>query len=230
MPYTYDYPRPALTVDIALFALRAGRLELLLIRRGAEPYKGMHALPGGFVGMGESLEAAALRELAEETNVREVYLEQLYTFGAPTRDPRGRVVTVAYYALIDASAQRVRAASDASEAGWFAVDALPPLAFDHAGIVRVALKRLRAKVNYTTVAFQLMPPEFTLDELHRVYCVLMGRPLDRRNFRKKLAALGILRDTGRTTRGRRSRPGRLYRLKRPGILKLPERGAVAPFQ
>ncbi|MBI4424568.1 MAG: NUDIX hydrolase [Elusimicrobia bacterium] len=222
--------RPLVTVDVVLLSLQGSELDCLLIRRGARPHAGSWALPGGFVRPGESLEQAAFRELAEESNVRNVYLEQLYTFGAPGRDPRGRVITVAYYALIDASLQDVRAGTDASDAGWHPVARLPPLAFDHAAIVGRALERLRGKINYTTAAFQLLPREFTVDQLRRVYSIILGRDLDRRNFRKRMLGLNILQDTGRTTRGRRSRPGRLFRLKKPGILTLQERGIVAPFQ
>ena len=172
---------------------------------------------------------AAFRELEEEANIRDVYLEQLYTFGDPDRDPRGRVVTVAYYALIDAAGRTLRASADADEARWFPVSALPKLAFDHARIVKSALARLRGRANYTTVAFQLMPRAFTIEELHRVYGIIAGRPLDRRNFRKKILSLGILADTGKTTAGRPSRPGRLYRLKTPAVVRLQERGVVMPY-
>ncbi len=226
---TYTHPRPALTADIALLAIRQGSLHCLLISRRDPPFAGRYALPGGFVEMGEGLEAAAKRELHEETGVRGVYLEQLYTFGAPKRDPRGRVVTVAYYALVDSGRHPARASSDAAAVRWFPIDRLPPLAFDHDEIIAAALERLRAKVNYTTAAFELLPEDFTLEDLHRVYTIILGRPLDRRNFRKKILALGILRDTGRLRTGSRSRPGRLYTLKTGGIVKLPERGVLVPF-
>lgn len=221
--------RPALAVDTALFSILDGQLQCLLIRRGTPPFVGAYALPGGFVLPNESLEEAAFRELQEESNVRNVYLEQLYTFGDPERDPRGRVVSVAYYALIDAARQTLRASTDAAEARWFPVSRLPALAFDHARIVKLALDRLRGRANYTTVAFQLMPRAFTIEELHRVYSIIMGRPLDRRNFRKKIVSLGILVDTGKVTAGRRSRPGRLYKLKSPAVERLQERGVVMPY-
>ena len=139
--YQYDYPHPAVTTDIVIFTIRDGRLKLLLIRRGAAPFKGRWALPGGFVGIDEDLEDGARRELAEETGVSGVYLEQLYTFGAPDRDPRERVITVAYYALIPSDRLEIRAATDAEAVGWFALDELPDLAFDHAKIVARAQER-----------------------------------------------------------------------------------------
>lgn len=220
--------RPVLAVDLVLLTIAAGRLQCLLIRRKAEPFAGGWALPGGFVRAMESLEEAAFRELAEEAGVRDVYLEQLYTLGDPRRDPRGRVVSVAYYALIDAARQELRASTDASDARWFPLSELPALAFDHGRILELALERLRAKANYTTVAFQLLPGPFTLDELRKAYEVLLGQALDRRNFRKKMLSLNILRDTGKTA-SHGGRPGRLYRLRRPGLVKLQERGILSPF-
>lgn len=222
--------RPALAVDIVLFSILDEELQILLIRRGEQPFRGAYALPGGFVRANESLEEAAFRELQEESNVRNVYLEQLFTFGDPGRDPRGRVVSTAYYALIDAGRQTLRAATDAAEAGWFPAARLPKLAFDHERIVKTALHRLRGRANYSTVAFQLMPKSFTVEQLHRVYRIIMGRELDRRNFRKKMLSLGILVDTGKVTAGARSRPGRLYRLRSPAIVRLQERGVVVPYE
>ena len=167
--YTYEYPHPALTVDVVVFTLRDDQLKLLLIRRGGKPYRGKWALPGGFVRMDEDLEAAARRELEEETGVAGVYLEQLYTFGKPKRDPRERVITVAYYALIPSHQVQLRAATDAEAVGWFGMEECPPLAFDHDEIVAVAHQRLVAKLDYSTIAFQFLPKTFTLSELQRVY-------------------------------------------------------------
>lgn len=216
--------RPAVAVDVALLAIRAGRLEALLIRRERPPFKGRGALPGGFVRRGESLDRAAARVLRERGGVGRVYREQLYTFGEPRRDPRGRVISVAYAALIDASRMRERAGVE-----WTPVSRLRRPAFDHARILKLAVSRLRARANYTTVAFQLMPRVFTLDELHRTYAAVMGRAADRRNFRKKILSLAILEPTGQVTSGRRNRPGRLYRLKRSGIMRLQERGVFMPY-
>lgn len=195
------------TVDIVIFTLREARLNVLLVRRGIPPFKGRWAIPGGFVTERESLEAAARRELREETSLRNVYLEQLYSFGDPGRDPRGRTVTVAYFALIPADAPTPRAGSDAADADWFRVDRLPPLAFDHDRILAVAVERLRAKLGYTTLAFSLLPARFTLTDAQRVYEVILGRRLDKRNFRRRIAPL--VRPLAATRRGGR-RPARLY--------------------
>jgi 8-oxo-dGTP diphosphatase len=216
------------TVDVVIFTIRAGALHVLLVRRAAPPFAGRHAIPGGFVHEDESLEAAARRELAEETGVRDVYLEQLYTFGDPDRDPRGRVITVAYFALIASDAVALRAGTDAAEARWFPVAALPPLAFDHDRILAYAFERLRNKLEYTTVGFQLLPARFTLGELQAVYEAILGRRLDKRNFRRKIDLLGIvtpLRAQRRTGR----KPARLYRFSAARFEKLKDRGILFPF-
>lgn len=182
--YCYDYPHPAVTTDVVIFTIREQRLKLLLVKRKGEPYQGKWALPGGFVATDESLRQCAERELEEETGVSGVYLEQLYTFGDPDRDPRERVITVAYYALIPSDAIEIRAATDAEAVGWFAMDDLPKLAFDHNKIVQKAKQRLVAKLDYSTLAFQFMPKEFTLTELQEVYETILEEEVDKRNFRK----------------------------------------------
>jgi ADP-ribose pyrophosphatase YjhB (NUDIX family) len=203
--------RPQVTVDVVVFTLVRGALHVLLVRRGIEPFLGRWAVPGGFILEGETLEAAALRELREETGLEEVYLEQLYTFGDPGRDPRGHVVTVAYYALVAPDRVTPVAGTDAAEAGWWPVSALPqPLAFDHARIVEVALQRLRGKVGYTTVGFELLPPRFTLTELQTVYEAILGQPLDKRNFRRKIEVLDGLVALDEWRRAGTGRPARLY--------------------
>lgn len=201
------------TVDIVIFTIRDRALHVLLVKRGIEPFKGRWAIPGGFVVRDESLEEAALRELEEETGVRDVYLEQLYTFGDPGRDPRGRVVTVAYFALVS-SDRSLQAGTDAAEANWFAAASPPPLAFDHGKILATALERLRSKLEYTTVGFQLLPPKFTLTELQRVYEAILGRPLDKRNFRRKMSMLGLVKPLRQWSRGGR-RPARLFEFRKP---------------
>jgi len=160
-----QYERPLVTVDVVMMSLRQRDLQVLLVKRRSWPYEGLWAIPGGFVNMDESLEEAAKRELQEETGVQDVYLEQLYTFGDPGRDPRTRVITVVYFALLDAERLYVRAADDAATVGWFSVYHLPSLAFDHAKILQYALNRLRGKLDYTTIAFRLLPEQFTLREL-----------------------------------------------------------------
>lgn len=219
MPYTYQYPHPAVTTDVVLFTIHEERLELLLIRRGAEPYKGRWALPGGFVDIDEDLIDCAKRELEEETGVTGVYLEQLYTFGTPDRDPRERVISVAYYALVPRERLAIRAASDAEAVAWFPLSALPPLAFDHEGIVALARERLAAKLEYSTIALQFMPGKFTLSQLQSVYEVVLGRKLDKRNFRRRILALDCIEDSGERLRQVNHRPARLYQVKSPGIVK-----------
>src|SRR5712672_1873264 len=168
MSHTYKYPRAALTVDCVVFGFDEAELKVLLIERGLEPFKGKWALPGGFVRVDETLDEAARRELEEEAGLKNVFLEQLYTFGQVERDPRERVVSVAYYALVKLSDHRARAATDAANAEWFPVSKTPKLAFDHADILATALARLKAKVRYEPIGFELLPPKFTLTELQHL--------------------------------------------------------------
>ncbi|HMB28179.1 MAG TPA: NUDIX domain-containing protein [Blastocatellia bacterium] len=205
-----DYPRPSVTVDLVIFTIAEDDLKVLLIRRGQEPFKGRWALPGGFVEIDESLERAAARELKEEVGVTNVYLEQLYTFGEPKRDPRGRVISVSYFALVDAERQRIVAASDAAEAQWRSVFDAPKLAFDHARILDTAVWRLRNKIEWTTVGYELLPKKFTLSELQRVYEIILQRPVDKRNFRKKILAQGQIIELNETRSDVAHRPARLY--------------------
>jgi len=220
MPYTYQYPHPAVTTDIVIFTIRGQQLELLLIRRADEPFKGCWALPGGFIEIDEDLEHCALRELEEETGVTGVYLEQLYTFGAPGRDPRERVISVAWYALVPPDRMNIRAASDAREVAWFEVRQLPLLAFDHQDIVALAHQRLSAKLNYSTIALQFMPEKFTLSELQQVYESILGTGLDKRNFRKRVTALGCVKETGEYRRNGNHRPARLFTMTTPGTVEI----------
>ncbi len=219
MSYTYQYPHPAVTTDVILFTIHEERLELLLIRRGAEPFKGRWALPGGFVNIDEDLADCAKRELEEEAGITGVYLEQLNTFGAPDRDPRGRVISVAYYALVPRERLAIRAASDAEAVAWFPCSALPPLAFDHESIVALAYERLSAKLEYSTIALQFMPERFTLTQLQSVYEVVLGRKLDKRNFRKRILALKCIEDSGERLRQVNYRPAKLYQVKSPGTVE-----------
>jgi 8-oxo-dGTP diphosphatase len=199
-----------LTVDCVVFGREeSSRLRVLLIRRALPPFQDAWALPGGFVRIGETLEAAARRELEEETGLAEVFLEQLYTFGAVNRDPRERVVSVAYYALTNLAG--VQGASDASDARFFALDEVPKLAFDHAEILGVARERLRAKVRYEPIGFELLPQYFTLGALQRLYEAVLERPLDKRNFRKKIAELAVVVETDKMESGVSHRPSRLFR-------------------
>ena len=212
-PYSYEYPRPAITVDIILFTFQNNELKVLLVRRKQPPFAGKWALPGGFVQIDEEIEEAARRELSEETNVNDIYLEQLYTFGEPDRDPRGRVITVAYFALLSvdqAESHQLQAATDADEAAWWNVYELPSLAFDHDRILVYGLQRLRWKLEWTALGFLLLPAEFTLSELQKVYETVLNEPLDKRNFRRKMLATDVLEETGNRREGDH-RPAKLYR-------------------
>lgn len=215
------------TVDIVIFTIHSGELRVLLVKRGIPPFVGQFAIPGGFVHEDEDLDQAALRELKEETGVSDVYLEQLYSFGNPKRDPRGRVITVAYFALISAY-RPLKASSDAAEAKWCSLDKLPPLAFDHATILEYALERLRNKLEYTTVGFQLLPEKFTLTELQEVYEAILGKQLDKRNFRRKISLLKILKPLPEYRRAGR-RPARLFKFVAANFEKLKDRGILFPF-
>ncbi|MCB0572508.1 MAG: NUDIX hydrolase [Phaeodactylibacter sp.] len=211
MPYTYEYPRPALTVDCVIFGLEeSSKLKVLLIQRAHDPFMGQWALPGGFVDMEEGLEEAALRELEEETGVRDVFIEQLYTFGDTERDPRGRVVSVAYFALVNLEKHPVNADSDAKRVEWFQIDQLPRLAFDHEKILQVAIARLRAKVRYQPIGFELLPEQFTLSQLQKLYETILGvEELNKRNFRTRILKMGVLREMGKQE-GVAHRPAMLY--------------------
>ncbi len=211
MSYTYEYPRPALTVDCVVFGLDENGLQVLLVQRDLAPFKGRWALPGGFVHLDEDLEAAARRELVEETGLSQVYLEQLYTFGAIDRDPRERVVSVGWYALVKLSDHRVRAATDARAAAWFRIKDRPALAFDHQEILKTAKSRLQGKVRYQPIGFELLPPKFKLSQLQSLYEMVLEKPLDKRNFRKKILAMGLLEETGELEQGVSHRAARLYR-------------------
>jgi 8-oxo-dGTP diphosphatase len=218
------YERPSVTVDVVIFSILDDQLKVLLIKRNVWPYEGMWAIPGGFVHMDESLDNAAYRELAEETNVtaEQVYLEQLYTFGEPGRDPRTRVITVTYFALVGADKINPRAADDAEDVCWFSVYDLPTLAFDHAEILNYALTRLRYKLEYSAAGFQLLPEKFTLRELQDAYEIILGAKLDKGNFRSKLRKTQVVekvdgyRDTG-------GRPARLYHFRDDAVAEIKTR-------
>jgi 8-oxo-dGTP diphosphatase len=224
MTHTYAYPRAALTVDCVVFGCDEGELQVLLIERALEPFRGKWALPGGFVRVDETLDEAARRELEEEAGLRNVFLEQLYTFGAVKRDPRERVVSVAYYALVKLSAFKARAATDAAQAQWFRISKVPRLAFDHAGILATGLARLKGKVRYEPIGFELLPPKFTLSQLQHLYEAVLGIQLDKRNFRKKVLGFGLLVPLQETQMAGRHRPARLFRFDADKYQKLKKRG------
>jgi 8-oxo-dGTP diphosphatase len=204
------YDRPSVTVDIVIFTIRQGDLQVLLVKRKAEPFADRWAIPGGFVHLDESLEEAARRELREETNVDDVYLEQLYTFGEPRRDPRMRVITVAYIALIPSDELVLRASTDTKDVRWYSVYDHPKLAFDHDKILEYALERVRNKLMYTSIAFQLLPARFTLTQLQQTYEVILNKKLDKRNFRKKILSSELLRETDEIKRDGAHRPAAMF--------------------
>lgn len=224
LTYCYEYPRPAVTTDCIIFGFDAGELKVLLIERGIDPYKGKWAFPGGFLHMDESADECARRELLEETGLENVFIEQLYTFSDVDRDPRGRVVTVAYYALVKLSDYKIQAGDDAQNARWFAISKVPPLAFDHDRILRVALNRLRGKIRYQPIGFELLPEKFTMPELQCLYETVLEMQLDRRNFRKKILDTGLLIDHKESVKGLPHKGARYFSFDKNKYIELLERG------
>jgi ADP-ribose pyrophosphatase YjhB (NUDIX family) len=224
--FKYEYERPAVTVDCVIFGfdLDARSLKVMLIERDVEPFAGVWAIPGGFVRSQETLLEAAERELEEETGIRDVFLEQLYTFGDPGRDPRGWVVSVAYYALVSPEKHDIHATTDARDARWFSVDSLPPLAFDHAEILESALARIRGKLGYAPIGFELLPQKFTIKQLQKLYEIVLGRQIDNRNFRKKIFAMDVLRELDEMQTGVAHRAARLYKFDERKYKQLVKRG------
>jgi 8-oxo-dGTP diphosphatase len=222
--FSYQFPRPALTVDCVIFGLDNEGLMVLLIKRGLDPFRGRWALPGGFVHIDETVDEAARRELREETGLQRVFLEQLYTLGDLDRDPRERVVTIGYYALINLHDHRLKAASDAANTAWFDIVDLPRLAFDHDAIIEMALKRLKSKVRYCPIGFELLPRKFTLSQLQRMYETVLARPLDKRNFRKKVLQLDMLEELDEVEQDVAHRAARLYRFNEAKYVKATEQG------
>ena len=199
--YSYKYPHPSVTTDCVIFGFDGSRLKVLLVERGVEPFKGKWALPGGFLRMDESAEQGALRELQEETGLKTAYIKQFHTFTDPDRDPRERVITIAYYALV--RLQDVVAGDDAARAEWFALDEVPSLAFDHDRILRTAIQEIRRQIHFEPVGFELLPPEFTIKELQLLYEAILDVKFDRRNFYKKMQHLELLTQVKTGTQERR---------------------------
>lgn len=224
MVFTYQYPHPAVTVDCVVFGFDDGDLKVLLIQRDLVPFRDKWALPGGFVRTDEALDDAARRELQEETGLKGVFLEQLYTFGGVNRDPRERVVSVAYFALVALGRHALHASTDARNAAWFSVSELPSLAFDHDQIVEKAVQRVRGKVRYQPIGFELLPDRFTLSQLQHLYEAILERPLDKRNFRKKILGMGLLVETDEIEQDVSHRAARLYRFEEAKYRKLVRRG------
>lgn len=221
MAYTYKYPKPAVTVDCVIFGYEKNSLKLLLIKRALEPFKGKWALPGGFVKMDETLDEAAQRELTEETGLQQVYMEQMFTFGAIDRDPRDRVISIAYLALVNLSdAAQVKGDTDAEEAAWYDVNELPKLAFDHQEIVKLALERLRGKITYQPIVFELLPKKFVFSDLENIYATILQMDINRRNFRTKMMATGLVEELNEYMTNVSFRPPKLYRYNRKKYEKM----------
>ena len=196
-----------ITVDVVIFTIKNGELQVLLVQRGKEPYKNKWAIPGGFVRLSENLDEAAKRLLYEKSNLKDVYLEQIYTFGDPLRYPNSRVITCAYFALVRANDLNITTTDDLA---WHKVSDLPPLAFDHKEIIEYSMKRTRERLEMCPVAYQLLPEKFTLTEMQRAYELIMNKVLDKRNFRKKALASKGLRELSEYSKAKSKRPARLY--------------------
>lgn len=212
-----DYWHPAVTTDAVIFGFDGELLNVLLIERGIEPYRGHWALPGGFIKQeDESAEAAICRELCEETNVKDIYMEELQTFSSAGRDPRERVITIAFFALVVKDQYRIAGGDDARTAKWFQIDKLPKLAFDHTEIVKAALTRLQQRIHFEPIGFHLLNKEFTMPQLQNIYIAILNPPADenklrdRRNFMKKMLKLGYIQETGKVLTGNPHRSPKLY--------------------
>lgn len=225
--YCYKYPHPNVTTDCVIFGFDGARLMVLLIQRGMEPYKGQWAFPGGFLEMEESAEEGALRELREETGLRGAYIRQFHTFTAPQRDPRERVITIAYYALV--RMQDVKGGDDASDARWFALTEVPQLAFDHDQILRKAEQALRQQIYFEPIGFELLPNQFTIKELQSLYEAILDVRFDRRNFYNKMKRLEILEQTENTVNPTNKKKARLFRFNKQKYEELKQKGVRLEF-
>jgi 8-oxo-dGTP diphosphatase len=209
--------QPGVTVDLAVFTVNKNKLKVMLAKRAEVPFRDHWSIPGGFLLQGESLDAAACRVLDEKAGVKDVYMEQLYTFGAPHRDPRTRVITVAYFALIPWENLNRPESKKIADLTWSSVDQLPKLAFDHKEILKYAVNRLRAKASYSNIVYGLMPEQFRLSELQTMYEIIINDKLDKRNFRKRMLATGLLQETGEKVLSGAHRPAMLYQFKKMEI-------------
>ena len=206
--YCYKYPHPAVTTDCVIFGFDGSELQVLLIERGIEPFKGKWAFPGGFLNMDETAGEGALRELKEETGLENAYIEQFNTYSEPGRDPRERVITIAHYALV--RIQEVKGGDDAAKAQWFPIDEVPQLAFDHDKILRDAMRKLRERIHFEPIGFELLPEKFTMRELQILYESILGVKFDRRNFAKKMMHYELLNQLDETVRPTAKRDALLY--------------------
>lgn len=225
--YCYKYPHPSVTTDCVIFGFDGARLMVLLIQRGMDPYKGRWAFPGGFLEMEESAEEGALRELQEETGLRGASVRQFHTFTAPQRDPRERVITIAYYALV--RMQDVKGGDDAADARWFALTEVPQLAFDHDQILRKAEQALRQQIYFEPIGFELLPNQFTIRELQSLYEAILDVRFDRRNFYNKMKRLEILEQTENTGNPQNKKKARLFRFNKQKYEELKQKGIKLEF-
>lgn len=208
------YQFAVIATDVVIFTAQNGKLKVLLIEMRKPPYTGYWACPGGLVKPNESVDRAAQKHLFDKTGVKDVYLEQLYTFGEIDRDPFGRVVSVAYYALIPSGGIKLKTSHEYTDVDWFQVKQLPPMAYDHTEIIKVAVKRLKDKITYSNIVYSLLPKSFTLSELQGIYELILDKRLDKRNFRKKILTLNLITKTGRKRTGEANRPAQLYKFVR----------------
>ena len=224
--YTMSTPSIKISVDAVVFGYEEGNISILLIQRKYQPFKGKWAIPGGFVGVDESLEEAVERELQEETGITINYLEQLYTFGKPNRDPRGRVISVAYFGLVRPNTFKIYASTDAAQVQWFQINELPELSFDHKEILTTAIERLQGKITYQPIGFELLDKKFPFSDLEKLYTTLLGRPIDRRNFRKKIIGLNILDELDEKVSKGSGRPANLFQFNQKRYFQLKKEGIV----
>jgi len=225
--YCYQYPHPAVTTDCVIFGFDGEKLNVLLVKRGGEPYLGWWAFPGGFVRIEESAETGARRELREETGLSTSYMEQFHTYSTPDRDPRERVITIAYLALVKIS--EVKGGDDAAEAQWFSIDEVPHLAFDHDVILRDALTRLRERIHFHPIGYELLPDKFTMKQLQSLYEAVLGIRFDRRNFAKKMLHLDILTQLDETVWPTPKREANLFNFNLEKYNELKRRGFRLEF-
>lgn len=225
--YCYKYPHPAVTTDCVVSGFDGTELNVLLVERGFDPFKGFWALPGGFINIDESAEECAKRELFEETGFRDAYMEQLKTYTTPDRDPRERVITIAFYALVKIA--EVKGNDDAADARWFPISSIPNLAFDHEQILRDALARLRERIHFHPIGYDLLPEKFTLKELQNLYEGILGIRFDRRNFAKKMQHLDILTQLDEKAWPTPRRQANLYTFNLKNYNNLKKRGFKLEF-
>lgn len=222
--YIYEYPRPAVTVDCIIFGFDKEQIKVLLTKRGIEPYMGKWAFPGGFINMDETADNCARRKLSEEAGLKDIFLEQLYTFSDLERDPRYRVISIAYYALVRSTDYILEAGLDIEQVQWFSLDEIPELAFDHNQILAVAIERLKGKIRYQPIGFELLSEKFTLPELHRLYEAVLQKKIERGNFRKKILSMDLLIDHSQEQKNRRQTEAKIYSFDKEKYISLTQTG------